>query len=104
MFFGLPAVYWLGLVPLAKIPFLLLIVTAVGAVLAFDAGFDRRVLWNAAPLRSELPRILGGFAVGAAGVLFAWTYERTRSTLAVSVEHALFGCWMFTVGLGSFFS
>jgi membrane protease YdiL (CAAX protease family) len=39
----------------------------------------------------------------AGGLLFAWTYARTRSTLAVTVEHALYGCFVFTVGLGSFF-
>lgn len=39
----------------------------------------------------------------AGGLLFAWTYARTRSTLAASVEHALYGCFVFTVGLGSFF-
>jgi membrane protease YdiL (CAAX protease family) len=193
VFVGLPTAYWLGLVPLPKIPFLLLIVAAVATALAFDPSFDRRTLWHAAPLRSELRRILLLFVVGATGVfaftalawperlfemprneplqwlvllvaypllsvypqellfrtffyhryavlfpgpavriganalafgfmhvvygnwiavvcttiggvLFAWTYERTRSTLTASVEHALFGCWMFTVGLGAFFS
>jgi membrane protease YdiL (CAAX protease family) len=39
----------------------------------------------------------------AGGLLFAWTYARTRSTLAATVEHALYGCFVFTVGLGSFF-
>lgn len=37
------------------------------------------------------------------GVLFAHTYERSRSTLAVSIEHALYGCLVFTIGLGWFF-
>jgi hypothetical protein len=37
------------------------------------------------------------------GLLFARTYSRTHSVLAASVEHALYGCWVFTVGLGSFF-
>ena len=37
------------------------------------------------------------------GLLFAHTYERTRSTLAASFEHALYGCWVFTVGLGAYF-
>lgn len=40
-------------------------------------------------------------AVG--GALFAWTYHRTRSLLACSVEHALYGCFVFTIGLGQFF-
>lgn len=37
------------------------------------------------------------------GLLFAWTYHRTRSTLAVWVEHALYGCFIFTIGLGWYF-
>lgn len=37
------------------------------------------------------------------GVLFGWTYERSHSTLAVSIEHAIYGCWVFTVGLGAYF-
>ena len=37
------------------------------------------------------------------GYLFAWTYVRTRSLLAVSVEHALYGCLLYTIGLGRFF-
>ena len=39
----------------------------------------------------------------AGGVLFAWTYERTRSSLVVAVQHALFGCFLFTIGLGWYF-
>lgn len=39
----------------------------------------------------------------AAGVLFATRYRRTRSLLATSVEHALYGILVFTVGLGDFF-
>ena len=193
LFAGLPTIYLLGFVPLEKIPFLLLIVAVLGAALAFDPSFDRRLLWNAAPLRPEVPRILATFAIGAAGIaaftavvfperlfelvrdeprtwavlmvaypllsvypqeivyrtffyhryaglfadrwtriavnaaafgymhvvyenwvavvftaiggaMFAYTWERTRSTAAVSFEHALFGCLMFTIGLGAFFS
>lgn len=37
------------------------------------------------------------------GVLFSFTYARTRSVVAASVEHALWGAFMFTVGLGSYF-
>lgn len=37
------------------------------------------------------------------GVLFAWTYSRTRSVAAVAMEHAMYGCLMFTVGLGKYF-
>lgn len=35
------------------------------------------------------------------GVLFALTYTKTKSTLLVSVEHAIYGCWLFTVGMGA---
>lgn len=39
----------------------------------------------------------------AGGVLFAVTYLRSRSALAAGLEHALYGCWIFTVGLGLYF-
>ena len=34
------------------------------------------------------------------GILFALTFRKTKSTLLVSVEHAIYGCWLFTVGMG----
>lgn len=34
------------------------------------------------------------------GLLFAITYNTTKSTLLVSIEHAIYGCWLFTVGMG----
>jgi len=34
------------------------------------------------------------------GLLFAYTYSKTKSTTLVSIEHALYGNWLFTVGLG----
>lgn len=37
------------------------------------------------------------------GWLFARTYERSRSVLACTVEHALYGCFIFTIGLGLHF-
>lgn len=37
------------------------------------------------------------------GMLFAWTWTRTRSLWAVAFEHALYGCFAFTVGLRPFF-
>lgn len=40
--------------------------------------------------------IMGGF-------LFAWMYERTRSTLLLSIAHALYGDLLFTLGLGTYF-
>ena len=34
------------------------------------------------------------------GLVFAFTYYRTNSMLLVSIEHALYGCWLFTIGMG----
>lgn len=39
----------------------------------------------------------------AGGLLFAWTYERTESSLVATLQHAAFGCLLFTSGLGRFF-
>lgn len=35
------------------------------------------------------------------GILFALTYDKTKSTLLVAIEHTIYGCWLFTVGMGS---
>ena len=35
------------------------------------------------------------------GILFAITFKKTKSTLLVSIEHSIYGCWLFTVGMGS---
>lgn len=48
--------------------------------------------WNVEALVLTLP----------GGVLFAWTYLRTKSTLAAGLEHALYGWWAFFTGLGGF--
>ncbi len=34
------------------------------------------------------------------GLLFAYTYQKTKSTTLVSIEHALYGNWLFTIGMG----
>ncbi len=34
------------------------------------------------------------------GLLFAYTYYKSNSTTLVSIEHALYGNWLFTVGMG----
>jgi len=39
----------------------------------------------------------------AGGVLFAARYAETGSLATSSFEHALYGCWLFTVGLGQYF-
>lgn len=43
-----------------------------------------------------------GFTV-IGGAIFAWRYYETGSLLTSSFEHALYGCWMFTIGLGDYF-
>ena len=37
------------------------------------------------------------------GLLFAWRYHATRSLPLVSIEHALWGNYLFTVGIGWYF-
>jgi membrane protease YdiL (CAAX protease family) len=39
----------------------------------------------------------------AGGALFAWHYEVSHSLLVPSLEHALFGDLVFTIGLGRYF-
>ena len=39
----------------------------------------------------------------AAGILFAARYAQTGSLAASGFEHALYGCWIFTIGLGRYF-
>jgi len=34
------------------------------------------------------------------GIIFALTFNKTRSTIMVSIEHAIYGSWLFTVGMG----
>lgn len=34
------------------------------------------------------------------GILFALTFVKTKSTLLVTIEHAIYGSWLFTVGMG----
>jgi membrane protease YdiL (CAAX protease family) len=39
----------------------------------------------------------------AGGLLFASSYQKSRSTLLVAVEHALYGDFVFSVGIGGMF-
>lgn len=39
----------------------------------------------------------------AGGLLFAYTYARTGSLALVTLEHGLWGNWLFTLGLGAYF-
>ncbi len=70
--------------PLLKNPFLLVAVNS----LAFS--FAHIVFKNLFVL---LITLIGG-------VIFAITFFRTRSLLLTSIEHALYGSWLFTVGMG----
>lgn len=42
--------------------------------------------------------VLGITFIG--GYLFAYTYHKTKSMFWVSVEHLIYGGWLFTVGMG----
>ena len=35
------------------------------------------------------------------GILFTLTYYRSRSVMLTSIEHAIYGNWLFTVGMGA---
>jgi CAAX protease family protein len=37
------------------------------------------------------------------GILFAFRYAETSSLATSAFEHALYGCWLFTIGLGKYF-
>jgi hypothetical protein len=39
----------------------------------------------------------------AGGLLFAWRQKTTGSSFVASFEHALYGCLLFTIGLGHYF-
>lgn len=191
LFLVVPLFITLRTVEVKFLPLLYLCFMGCLVVLLRDRTFDRRQLWNAGALRSELPRILIFYALGivalaggvylftperflsfprekpviwaavmllypilsvypqnviyrcfifhryggltshpsvvvamstfafcwghilfqnvlalvltlAGGFIFATTYQRTRSTFACSVEHAMYGCLVFTVGLGQY--
>jgi hypothetical protein len=65
-----------------------------------------RILVNAALFGWAHVAVENALAVvlaAAIGLIFASSYERWRSTLLVSLEHALYGDIAFTLGLGSLF-
>lgn len=49
-------------------------------------------MWNWVALVMTIP----------AGVIFAYTYRRSNSALAAGFEHAIYGIWVFFVGMGYF--
>lgn len=38
------------------------------------------------------------FLIG--GILFVITYTKSKSILLTSAEHAIYGNWLFTIGMG----
>lgn len=36
------------------------------------------------------------------GLMFAYTYAKSRSTIAVTIEHSIWGLWLFSMGLGKY--
>jgi membrane protease YdiL (CAAX protease family) len=73
-----------------------LLFPSVGAMLlASAASFS----WVHIVLRNPVAPIL----TLPAGVLFAWRYKRTGSVMVSALEHALYGCLIFTIGLGGYF-
>ncbi|MCF7560839.1 CPBP family intramembrane metalloprotease [Sabulilitoribacter multivorans] len=60
--------------------------------------FVNAIVFSLAHLFFKNALILGLTFLG--GVLFAITYNKTKSTVLVSIEHAVYGCWLFTVGMG----
>ncbi len=36
------------------------------------------------------------------GALFSYSYDKHRSGAMSAIEHAIWGCWIFTIGLGAF--
>jgi len=69
--------------------------------------FGRAALWANALLFAYIHIVFGNIVAVAftfvGGALFALTYERSRSVLLVSVEHACYGLALYTFGLGNFF-
>ncbi|KAF0188816.1 MAG: putative membrane protein [Desulfobulbaceae bacterium] len=61
-------------------------------VSAVTFGFAHIIYGN---IPAVLLTLLGGY-------LFAITYQHSRSILVVSLEHALYGCLLYTIGLGQF--
>jgi len=39
----------------------------------------------------------------AGGILFAYRYQKTGSLFVSAFEHALYGCFLFTIGVGRYF-
>lgn len=71
-------------------------------------GSETAGVWESAIVFAAMHAIFrNGYAVVLSlvgGWLFADTYRRTGSLRLVCLEHALYGCMLFTFGLGDYFS
>ena len=56
------------------------------------------IVFSLAHVGFKNPLVLGITFLG--GIVFAITYSKTKSLLFTSVEHAIYGAWLFTVGAG----
>ncbi len=66
-------------------------------IMASSAAFGfAHIFFRMNPLLSIMLSFVGG-------IIFAATYARTRSLLMSAIEHALYGCFIFTIGLGHYF-
>lgn len=75
----------------------------------YRALFTRRATMIAASAASfALAHVQLGNAVApslalAGGALFAYRYAATRSLPTIGLEHGLWGDWLFTIGMGTYF-
>ena len=65
-----------------------------------DAVFFTLMLWPSHAFEMFPIAVLLG-TLG--GILFAYTYCKSGSLILAAVEHAIWGCALFTFGLGSYF-
>ncbi len=60
--------------------------------------FTNAILFSFAHIVFLNPLVLALTFVG--GIVFSLTYQTTKSIMLTSIEHAIYGCWLFTVGMG----
>lgn len=60
--------------------------------------FINAVIFSLGHIFFKNPLVIGLTFIG--GLVFATTYNKHRSTILVTLEHSIYGCWLFTVGLG----
>jgi len=74
----------------------------------FKDVFSHKTLWIVSALLFAWAHIVLQNVVAVSfciigGLCFAKTYEKTKSLAAAVLEHSIYGCWLFTLGLGVFF-